>query len=220
MIQTQSGTWHLHIDGTRMNDAFRAWCEAQGFEWANFAGHPEDFEHFEPAEHLTVKLNSRRTFDELFAATCTAAEAAFVGYVEGEYISRVIEIPDQPFVDLIVPFHVERRTLRAEEQFREGEFHLTFDADHSDARRVEQLLRAGLYGAYEKKGDGRRYLVLTMQGYMRDVVRMTEGLETFLREAGGLVRARLKIERAMGFRLFGITTKNLPPIAGNIHWAS
>ena len=214
MQQTRSATWHLHVDGMQSSPAFQDWCRAAGFIHANFCGHPAGYEHFEPVDHWTRKFDSRQKFESAFEQACERAKLdGFVGYLEGEYIARVIEIPDRPFIEHPPPFRLERRRLRDEEKFRQGEFHLTFDADASDPRRTAQLLEAGLYGAYEVKGDGRRYLVLTMQGYMRDITRMSDSLEAFLNEVGGLVRARLKVERAIAWQLFGITPAQLPPIA-------
>jgi hypothetical protein len=215
--QTQPATWHLHVDGHRSPPAFQKWCVESGFTHANFCGHPPEYEHFEPTDHWTMKFNDRQKFEEAFARACARAETDdFVGYLEGEYITRVIEIPEIPYTDMPPPFHVERRLLTADEQFRQGEFHLTFDADTSDPRRIMQLLDMGLYGAYEMKVDGRRYLVLTMQGYMRDILKMSDTLQEFLGEAGGLSRARLKVEKAVAWKLFGIAVSQLPPIAGRV----
>ena len=217
MQQTRTATWHLHVDGHQSSPSFQAWCKEAGFVHANFCGHPSGYDHFEPVDHWTRKFDDRQEFETAFAHACTRAAAdGFVGYLEGEYITRVIEIPDVAFVDTPPPFRVERRLLTNEEQFRQGEFHLTFDADSSDPRRITQLLDMGLYGAYEMKSDERRYLVLTMQGYMRDILRMGDALEAFLRQAGGLSSARLKIERATAWKLFEIDTSKLPPIAGQI----
>ena len=225
MEKTRVNTWHLHIDGTKASEQFAEWCVGAGFVSANFCGHPDGFEHFEPKLHLTLKMVEREAFDRTFEAVCKeAAHAGFIGYVEGEYIARVIEVANQPFVDMTSPFVVERRRLEEKEEFREGELHLTFDADASDQRRISQLLEMGLYGAYEHKWfEGvlrrdKRFLVLTMQGYMRDVNLMAKELASFLSCSGGLIDARLKIERAVAWELFGITTPELPPIAGRVVW--
>lgn len=219
MEQTRVGTWHLHIDGIEMTEQFSAWCLQAGFEEAHFIGYPPGYQHFEPKRHLTRKLTDRTEFEQAFLATSEAAKRlGMVGYVEGEFISRAIEIPDRPFIEMDTPFMVVRRVLTPEEGFREGEFHLTFRADESDPRRIQQLLDMNLYGTYERKADGHRYLVLSMQGYMKDVHAMSDALERFLNVAGGLVQTRLKIERAVTSELFGITQAQLPPIATRILW--
>lgn len=221
MLQTRSGTWHLHVDATSCTDALVAWCVRMDLEVANFVGHPEGYAHFAPTRHLTWKTDRDEAYFrdcfELVADRCKAG-GNFVGYVEGEYIARVISIPDLPYSETPPPFRVERRQLRIEEGFREGEFHLAFDADASDPRRIQQLLDAGLYGAYELRPNGQKRLVLTMQGYMRDVIPMTEALERFLLRAGGLVDCRLKLERAVASELIGITQVDLPPIADRVIW--
>ncbi|MEK6755333.1 MAG: hypothetical protein AABZ02_04190 [Bacteroidota bacterium] len=221
MEQTRIGMWHLHVDVTRCGESLAAWFIANEFAHAHFLGHPPGYEHYEPSGHFTAKFDTEEAFRALYDHTCAqAASGDFVGYVEGEYISRVIEIPDRPLVAIpdTPPFVIHRRRLRQDEQFRQGEFHLSFDADASDPVRIEQLLKAGLYGSYVDKHDGLRYLVLTMQGYMRDIIRLTEKLESFLNEGGGLVRARLKVERAIAWQLFNVTTTDLPPIADHIEW--
>lgn len=219
MDRTQVGSFHIHTDQTSAAPRFAGWCQAAGYTVTNFDGHPEGYPHFEPTTHRTLKLDDRREFDRRFAELEElASKMDYVGYLEGEVASRVIDLPNASYVNEARPFSLTRRHLNAVELFREGEIHLTFDADTSDERRVKQLLEAGLFGAYEHS-KGVRRLVLTAQGYMRDIRPLAAELESFLRRAGGLVNARLKIEKAVAWKLFGISTADLPPIVDRIAWA-
>ncbi len=218
MEVTQPGTFHLHIDETSGTPEFDAWCKSAGYHNTNFIGHPEGYEHYEPNRHRTLKFTERGVFDLMFDRTCAAAgELGMAGYIEGEFISRVTMIDDRAYAD-VQAFNLVPRRLEGGEQFREGEVHLTFDADASDPRRIKQFLDAGMFGAYENKNDGRRCLVLTAQGYMKDVLPFYDKLYEFLVHAGGLVGARLKLERAIAHQLFGITPAHLPPIVEKIAW--
>ena len=219
MNRTTEGTFHIHTDARERNEQFETWCDDNGLATANFDGHPAGYEHFEPVDHRTLKLGDRSSFDAWLERICEAAERfGFVGYIEGEAIKRVIEIPKAPYVSHPFPFRIERRRPTPEEGFRQSELHLTFLADESDGRVVKQFLDAGLFGAYEWKADGRRYLVLTAQGYRRDIDSLAKMILAFLEQTGGLVGARLKIELAIAHRLFGITTADLPPICDKIIW--
>lgn len=219
MTQTKVGTWHLHIDGHEWSEAFREWLEHSGFgyERAVFDGHPPGYAHYEPTGHWTWKISWEEMFWVRFKEVCRAAKRfRFKGYIEGEFIARVVDLPAVEFVDTPLPFRIDRRQLRAEEGFRQDEIHLTCDVEASDPRRITQLLDAGFFGAYETKEDGRRYIVLTVQGYVKDIAQISSLLVPFLEKNGGLTRARFKEERAVAWQLFGITPEQLPPVVERI----
>ena len=222
MIRTEVGTWHLHIDAHEWSEAFRAWVEESGYGYvrANFEGHPEGYDHYEPTGHWTWKISWQKMFRFRFEEACCAAKRfRFKGYIEGEFIARVVDLPDVEYVDAPLPFTIERRRLGAVEEFRQDEIHLTCDVDASDPRRIKQLLDAGFFGAYEQKRGARgyqRHLVLTAQGSVRDIATIATHLVPFLETNGGLAGARFKEERAVAWELFGITPDQLPPVVQSI----
>src|SRR5262249_55001668 len=154
-------------------------------------------------QHLTLKV---KTKDD-FAAAWERLEkmvvgTGFVGYLEGEYVPIDDFIPYKPFVDIAVPFRVVRRRLTGAEpeQFRQSEFHLVYKKDESDTRLTERLLEAGLYGAYMPKKDG-DFVVLTMQGYLRDIAPLIKVVKKYIEDAGGAYRCTIKEERALRHKL-------------------
>ena len=106
-----------------------------------------------------------------------------------------------------------------DERFRETEIHLALDKDRSDPRVLRKMLDAGLYGAYLPKGE-HTGLILTAQGFKRDIVPLRNALETYLHKAGGVARATLKEERAIAHKLIGITPHELPEIVDRVTYFS
>jgi len=89
------------------------------------------------------------------------------------------------------------------------------DKDFSDLRLIKSLLDAGLYGAYLPKPD-HTTLVLTIQGFKKDISNLKELIRKYVREAGGAVRCTMKEERAVRYKLCGIKSEDLPEIADKI----
>lgn len=219
---TQPNIFHIHIDAQSMPmELSRFAKEELAFADTNFSGHPPGYVHFEPKQHLTLKVKTRREFDAVWSALeKKVSQTDFVGYLEGEYIPRDDFIPYKPHSDLPVPFRVIRRRLTGgqEEEFRQGEFHLVYKKDESDPRLTEKLLAAGLYGAFMPKADG-EFVVLTMQGYVRDMGPLTEAVKAYIQHAGGAFRCTLKEERAIKYTLFGVDNNDLPEIADRIEYS-
>ncbi len=220
--QLQSRTFHLHIDGTYVPPAFLQVLEKRfGFWQANFSGHPEGFQHFEPNYHMTMKFTEGKKFRE----ACLALEKLarkhrdFVGYFEGEYIREERIVPVRSYGGAHVPFKLSRRRLDGStfEQFRESELHLTLDKDVSHPKLVEGLLESGLYGAYIPKID-HTAIVLTIQGFREDIGTLTECLWEYLLQNGGAVRGKLKEEFAIWHRLYGVEPVELPEIIDTVEY--
>jgi hypothetical protein len=216
---TQPRIFHIHVDAQQLPADLRRFAlDELGFYDSNFSGHPEGFRHFEPRDHLTLKLRSRAAFEATWAKLEAAAERPdFVGYLEGEYIVSDEVLASRPYRDIEVPFQIERRQLTGGngEEFRQSELHLVFRKEGSDRRLAEKLLRAGLYGAYIPKDDG-DHLVLTAQGFVRDIGNLHRVVRDYLEASGGAFRCTLKEERALRYKLSGISAAQLPEIAGRI----
>ena len=170
------GIFHLHIDGQALSpDADAIIKHRFGFVDGDFCGHPEGYRHFEPNYHRILKLEDRTTFNRIFDELEFVAKMHdFQGYIEGEYIKTDVIIQNGDFDDSVaVPFRINRRLLRGEpeEPFREAELHLVMNKDESDERLIKKLLAAGLYGAHIPKAD-HIAIVLTAQGYIRDIDRL------------------------------------------------
>lgn len=219
---TQPEIFHLHIDAQRMPPELSRFARQElGFYDSNFSGHPEGYDHFEPQQHLTLKVKTRPEFDAAWERLESAARGTdFVGYLEGEFIPLDDFIPYRPFdAELPVPFQVQRRRLSggAHEHFRQTEFHLTYKRDESDPRLTEKLLQAGLYGAYIPKRDG-EFVVLTMQGHVKTIHPLLASVKGYLEQAGGAFRCTVKEERAIKHQLFGVTAAELPEIADEVNY--
>ncbi len=216
--KTQSGIFHIHIDARYISPDLASHVTSHlGFYNHHFSGHPEGYQHFEPNFHLTRKLPTKNEFTQAWGVLEQAIEASnFVGYIEGEYIPLDEALPELPYDNSIpFPFKVERRKLLLDEGFRQTEFHVVMDGDRSDERLIKKLLDVGLYGAYLDKTDYRA-IVLTMQGYRKDIDLLIPSIRNYLHQAGGAVNGTLKEERAIRHRLYGITPADLPEIADRV----
>ncbi len=211
--------FHIHIDATELPKSLEEFVRKElGFYEHGFNGHPLGYRHFEPNRHLTTKPRDKIEFERIWVdLEKNAATHGLIGYIEGEYIPFDDEISFKPYVELPVPFKIERRRLHPDEKFRQSELHLVLDAVESDGQLISRLLEAGLYGAYLPKKD-HTALVLTAQGYIKDISPLIESLRTYLHEAGGAKRCSLKEERALKSTLFGITVKDLPEVIENVDY--
>ncbi|PCI20916.1 hypothetical protein COB64_01525 [Candidatus Wolfebacteria bacterium] len=215
--KTNPGVFHIHIDSTTTSEDLHKRAQGElSFISHDFTGHPDGYEHFEPTAHSSLVLNTKEEFSLIWEQLRFMIEAEgkdFVGYIEGEYIPNDIFIPYKPIkLFFPPPFMVTRRRLSADENFRQTEFHLVLDYDNSDERVIKGLLEIGLYGALLEKKD-HTAIVLTMQGFIRDIHPLQAVVEKYLREVGGVVRCTIKEERAIRNQLFNMNVGDLPKIA-------
>jgi hypothetical protein len=84
---------------------------------------------------------------------------------------------------------------------------------------MKKLLDSGLYGAFIPKTDG-EFLVLTIQGFIKDIVPLIEKIREFLTKSGGAHRCTIKEERAIAHNLYNINSQELPEIASTINYIS
>jgi len=217
--ETQPGIFHIHIDAQHLPEPLRRFAvQDLGFSPSHFCGHPEGFTHFVPQQHFTRKLYSKREFENVWwMLDNTATDSGFVGYLEGEYVITDERIPYKPYQELDVPFRVARRRLTGNtgDLFRQTEFHVAYLRAGSDPRLSERLLKAGLYGAYVPKHDG-EYVVLSMQGSLKDVQPLGEKVKAFIAASGGAARCTIKEERAIRYKLVGTASHELPEIAHEV----
>lgn len=141
------------------------------------------------------------------------------GYLEAEFIPIDDFIPYKEYQEIPVPFEIRRRRLDGSknEQFRQAEIHFTMDKDKSHPDLLKKLLDSGLYGAYIPKDRG-TFLVLTIQGFVKDINPFCEILKEYIEQSGGAYLYTLKEERAIIHKLLGITPKDLPEIADEIKY--
>ena len=222
MNQSQSRSFHLHVDATCISESFYSILKNEfRFLDSEFSGHPEGYRHFEPNRHLTLKFTNgnefRKTCNELEHVVSSYPD--FIGYFEGEYVREERFILDAEYHELPVPFKINRRRLNGSvfEQFRESELHLTLDKDRSNPQLIQSLLDAGLYGAYLPKKEYVA-LVLTIQGFREDIGGLIDCLWEYIANSGGTVRCKLKEEFATWYKLYGIEPTNLPEIIDRIEY--
>jgi hypothetical protein len=218
--KTQPKIFHIHIDAKKMPSELDNFAiKTLGFYDTDFNGHPEGYQHFEPNRHLTLKVKTKEEFTEIWDVLEAKADACpdFVGYLEGEFIPEDEYIPFKEFEDHPVPFKVNRRVLTGSEKesFRQTEFHLTMEKTKSNEILKKRLLDSGLYGAYIPKKDG-EFLVLTMQGFIKDIIPLYAEVKNYLLKTGGAYRCTLKEERAIKFKMYGINSADLPEIAESV----
>lgn len=216
--------FHVHIDGHNRPEALVTQALGLGFKLADFLGGPEPEiygpqQSFEPPSHLTWKGETRDALHQVWGEISAAChQHHFVGYLEGEFIREKVSITERPFTDVPVPFQLTRRRLTGGrgEEFRETEMHVVLDSRASDRRLIQRLLDAGLYGAYYDKPTGYRAMILTAQGFVRDVRPLMGTLIAYLEAAGGSVRGTIKEECIARYELFGIAAPDLPEIIANV----
>ncbi len=218
---SHSSLYHLHFDASVLpTELDRLMAERYGFTPNDFCGHPPGYRHFEPVFHRVRKFDDVNEFGHVWdEIEPQLRDGGFEGYIEGEFVKTETTLAETPYKEGVpVPFRVVRRRLKGhpDEPFRQAEFHLTLDRDRSDPRLIESLLKAGLYGAYLPK-PGYTALVLTMQGYLRDIRPLIGRLKDHLEQVGGVVRGKLKEERAIRWAIFGgADHTTLPEIASQV----
>ena len=217
MEKTQPGIFHIHIDAKVMTRPFYdVAIKTFNFYESNFNGHPEGYEHFEPENHLTLKLFSKDDFHSTWSKLVEETNKhQFIGYLEGEYIPFDDYIPSKDYIDLPVPFKIIRRKISSGEKFRQTEIHVTFEKNKTNPDLVRKLLDAGMYGAYIPKKDG-DFIVLTIQGSIKQIQELYPVLKHYLSESGGISRCTMKEERAIHFELYHIGNDDLPEVAEEV----
>jgi hypothetical protein len=224
MEKTQPNIFHIHIDARNMPRLMDEYAIRElHFVPTDYEGHPEGFDHFEPIRHLTLKAPDKNTFETSWKMLVAKMEEYpdFVGYVEGEYLPIDEFIPFTPYKDIPIPFQITRRKLNPsnKEDFRQTEIHITLERYTSHPDLITKLLNSGLYGAYIPKADD-EFLVLTMQGYIKDIHPLIKSVRSFLTDSGGAYRCTIKEERAISHKLSNIEPPDLPEIADKITWLS
>lgn len=222
MEKVQPKIFHIHIDAQNMPRALDEYAvSVLKFIPTDYDGHPEGYDHFEPKRHLTFKAPTKQIFQDTWNALERVMESHpdFIGYIEGEYLPTDEYIPYKPYVDVNIPFNITRRKLDAkiDESFRQTEVHVTMEKTQSHPDLIKKLLNSGLYGAFIPKHDG-EFLVLTIQGFIKDIVPLIDSIRNFLVQSGGAYRCTIKEERAIAHRLFNIDASDLPEIAEKIDY--
>ncbi len=217
MEQTQPGIYHIHIDAINISQNLYDFVTKElKFYDSDFNGHPQGYKHFEPQKHLTLKLDTEREYIDCWNKLNNfAKQEDLKGYLEAEFIPKDDFIPYREYQDIPIPFKIKRRRLKNEEKFRETEIHLTFEKNKSHPHLIRKLLESGLYGAYIPKDRG-DFLVLTIQGFVKDIVPLHTEVKKYIEKSGGAYMCTLKEERAINYKLFGITCEDLPEIADKI----
>lgn len=222
MEKTQPKIFHIHIDAQKMPKALDEWAIKElDFVPTDYDGHPEGYDHFEPIRHLTLKVPTKEVFhatwDKLAAKLDEHPE--FVGYIEGEFLPIDEYIEFNEYKDIPISFQITRRKLVPEnyEDFRQTEIHITMEKTQSHPALMKKLLDSGLYGAFIPKADG-EFLVLTIQGFIKDIVPLIDIIRKFLTVSGGAFRCTIKEERAIAHKLCNIDSRELPEIAETIKY--
>lgn len=222
MEKTQPNIFHIHIDAQLMPKALDEYAIKEwAFSPTDYDGHPEGYDHFEPVRHLTLKAPTKAVFNKVWLELEAKMPEFpnFIGYIEGEYIPIDEYIPYLDYKDIPIPFLITRRKLNPDsnEGFRQTEIHITMEKTKSNPDLIKKLLNSGLYGAFIPKIDG-EFLVLTIQGFIKDIVPLIDVIRRFLLESGGAYRCTIKEERAIAHKLCGIDASTLPEIAESIQY--
>jgi hypothetical protein len=192
-----------------------------GFWESDFEGHPEGQPGYEPAHHLTLKLEDGRSLRDAFrqiVAAASAAEGALRGYIEAELVAFDEKIDARPFDRKVhPPFLIERSNLPLG-TFRESELHITLDRDASSPELVRALHGMGLFSAYLRKSYGNAQ-VFTVQGSRKGIAGIAPQLLSYLRRAGGAVECTVKEERIVGWWC-SCPEIALPPVMRRVNWFS
>jgi hypothetical protein len=220
MERTQPRIFHVHVDAQNMPQALDEWAIKElNFVPTDYDGHPDGYDHFEPQRHLTLKAPTKELFKTAWDKLADKLDEYpdFVGYIEGEFLPIDEYIEFKEYKDIPIPFQISRRKLNPanSEDFRQTEVHITMERTQSHPDLMKKLLDSGLYGAFIPKWDG-EFLVLTMQGFIKDIVPLIDKIRTFLTESGGAYRCTIKEERAIAHKLCGINSSDLPEVAENI----
>lgn len=216
--------WHIHVDAKELiPDDFRRFLEASRFTYTNFLQkRPFGIEcQPPPLEHLTKKFLDKQ--EEEYGSSWLEVERAakqsgFVGYLEGERVVD-IQLSSRPKLSGTsrALFTLTKRKLKGSEQFRQDELHLVMDWERSDQRLVRAFMDAGMGVALMPK-TGYTAVVLTAQGWSRDIKPLFSHLLDYCNQIGGMDNVSVKREVVRNFALFGMTTGELPEIVDQVYY--
>ena len=215
------GKFHIHIDATQMAPEFENFLlNTMGFWDSDFVGHPEGFEHFEPARHLTFKTATTQHYQDVLNEVLIEAKRpdALEGYIEGEVLMFDEDIEQKPFVsDVVLPISLSTHRLPPN-SFRETEIHITMNRDKSAPELIDKLMTAGFYCAYLPKDYGIG-AIFTAQGNRESVGKIVPAMKQFLNSSGGAVDCSIKEERIAHWWLSRPDIPR-PPVIKKIEWKS
>ena len=211
--------FHIHIDATSMPVDFDKYVSNQlGFARTDFAGHPEGFEHYEPANHLTYKTTNVKEYRQMFRDVVSFAESGdgMSGYIEGEYVALDMNIEPKPYDSSgPLPFRLHTRFLPIG-TFRETEIHITLNKGLSDKRLLTSLLEMGFFCAYLPKKYGTA-AIFTAQGSRSTIDQILPSITDYLQLVGGAVECSIKEERITHWWLSRSDIPR-PPVVDTIEW--
>lgn len=227
MTEKPQVRFHIHIDANEMSNELYETAKSQlGYFDQHFAegqNFGSGYRVVAPQKHITKQFfehEKEAFYDAWDAITDLADQGGLTGYIEGEYIAFDYDFPDKPYCgDGKPPFKLDLRPLTGppNEEFRQTELHLVMDEERSDPQLIQSLLDTGMYPARLPKAASENYpahmaIVFTVQGYKNEIGHLAEQLTDYLLKVGGTVRASLKEERILRYKLYDITYKELPEI--------
>jgi len=215
---TQPRIFHIHIDAQTMSKRLYDYAVNElKFYPSNFDGGPPESDSIEPQQHLSIKIKEKVNFEKTWNFLIDFINNDdLVGYLEGEFIPIDDFIPFKPYQDIPFPFKIKRRKLNGEsELFRQTEIHIALEKDKSHPDLIKKFLDSGFYGSYIPKEHG-IFLVLTMQGYIKDIKNIYNSTTNFLVKSGGAYLCTVKEERAIKHKIYNIKQEDLPEIADKI----
>lgn len=174
-----------------------------------------------PIEHLTRKFTNPKSCEQAWGIVLQLAEQyGLIGYLEKEDVLD-LELPTSTLgTELLpIPFALTKKKLSGNpgEEFRQDEVHLVMDWEHSNRQLVELFVNAGMGAALMEKPD-HTAVVLTAQGFSRDIGPLYTCLSRYCSATSGIVRGSLKREVVKGYSLVGIRTDDLPAIVSEVHY--
>jgi hypothetical protein len=211
--------YHIHIDADFVETSFELFLmEKLYFSVKNFAGFPNENQRHAPQYHLTYKTEDEKIFSTKFKeikSYLNEHEAAMVGYVEAECVTKKICFEDRPFNPaILMPFKIEKCKL-PQGEFREDEIHVTI-SNRSDDRIMHALEEMGFFSVYIEKDYGKAQ-VFTAQGSTKNIRVILPLLIDYLNKAGGTVNCVVKEELVRDFIITHVEIVKTPPIIRTVH---
>jgi hypothetical protein len=219
---SEKGYYHIHVDASAISEDLHTQIKnSLFFIDDNFLDLPQKgYSVFVPKAHLSKKIPSKQEFDETWNILEKMVNMKnLTGYLEAEFIKNFDAIPSKPYIRVKPPFTIHRRTLNGSpnEIFRQSEIHIMMDADRSEKRLITDLLDAGFYGGYYQEND-KKGVVLTIQGFTKDIEPLYKVLQQYLEKTGGAVNCFIEMELTVHSKLLGVTSNRLPEIADSVEY--
>ncbi len=212
--------FHLHMDAAHLPAALLdRMINDGGFHYDDFQHEIEVNGTPVAARHLTKYLYAPATSNEVRSECLKikkwADECSFVGLIQCEFVMEDIKWKKEVDGDITipVPFSLATRHLgrHKNDRFKKHEIHLDIDKSSSSIYVINALKQCGFHLL-----ENDRSVTFTIAGHSKEMLKLRDGLNHFLKIYGNQITASLTYEATAFWSLHGVESESLPEILDKV----